>query len=77
MLLLLCSIILVFLSSWNLNTFLRLSNASTYYSNDQSFEDSCYVSKTYVKGGKGLAIAMVCLSVILLLISFWDIIHKK
>jgi len=68
-LLLITSIMMVILSSWNLNTFLRLGNASGYYPNDQEFEDACHVSKTYTTGGKIVAIVMLIVSVGLLVLS--------
>ena len=76
-LLLLVSVMLLILSSWNLNTFVRLSNASKDYPNDQDFEDSCHVSKVYTKGGMIVAIVMVIVSVIVLLASSITIYIKS
>ena len=75
-LLLLVSVMLLVLSAWNLNTFIRLEKASGDYPNDQEFEDSCHVSKTYTNGGRVVAIVMVVVSVIVLLVSCFTIYRK-
>jgi hypothetical protein len=67
--LLLTSLILIILSSWNLNTFIRLKNASKDYKTDQSFENVCHVSKTYITGGLVVAIVMVCVSLFIFITS--------
>ena len=65
--------ILLILSAWNLNTFIRLKNASKSYDSNQSFEDACHVSKTYVNGGLVIASVMVLFSAILL---GWELYKK-
>jgi len=54
----LLALFLIFLSSWHLSVMLRLRNANNDYSDSQAFEDSCHVSKPYVKGG--LYLASIC-----------------
>jgi hypothetical protein len=76
-LLLLVSVMLVVMSSWNLNVFIRLGNASNDYPNDQNFEDSCHVSKTYTEGGKVMAIVMVIVSALILLASCVTVYKQK
>ena len=75
-LLLLTAVMLVVMSSWNLNVFIRLGNASKDYPTDQNFEDSCHVSKTYAEGGKIVAIVMVIVSVLILLAACITIYKK-
>lgn len=72
----LLSILLIIISAWNLNTFIRLDNASNNYSSNQALSDSCHVSKTYVTSGKIIAIAVLCVSTIVLVINS-VILYKK
>jgi len=65
--LLIISIVLVVVSSWNLSVFVRLSDASPQYTNDDQFDRACHVSKKYVKTGKIVSIVMLVLSVILMI----------
>ena len=65
--LLIISIVLVVVSSWNLSVFVRLSDASPQYTNDDQFDSTCHVSKKYVKTGKIVSIVMLVLSVILMI----------
>lgn len=66
-LLLIVSIILVVVSSWNLSVFVLLSDSSTQYTNDDQFDSTCHVSKKYVKTGKIVSIVMLVLSVLLMI----------
>lgn len=72
----LLSILLIIISAWNLNTFIRLDNASKDYSSNQALSDSCHVSKMYVKSGKYIAIAVLCISTIILIIN-GILLYKK
>lgn len=72
----LLSILLIIISAWNLNTFIRLNNASKDYSSNQALSDSCHVSKTYVKSGKVIAIAVLCVSTIVLIVNS-VLLYKK
>ena len=74
---LLLSLLLVILASWNLNTFMRLDNASKDYPNDQAFTDSCHVSKTYTTGGKTIAIVVLVTAIIVLSVSTYQTYTKK
>jgi uncharacterized phage infection (PIP) family protein YhgE len=66
-LLLIVSIILVVVSSWNVRVFIRLSDASHQYSNDDQFDSACHVSKKYVKTGKIVSIIILVLSILLMI----------
>jgi hypothetical protein len=66
---LLLSILLVIMASWNLNTFIRLDNASKDYPNDQAFTDSCHVSKTYTTGGKTIAIVVLVTAIVVMAVT--------
>ena len=65
--LLIVSIILVIVSSWNLSIFVRLKSASSQYKVDEVFDNACYISKKYVNSGKIVSTAMLIVSVILLI----------
>lgn len=67
--LIIISIMLVIVSSWNLSIFVRLNGVSPQYDNDKVFDYACNVSKKYVKFGKIVSIIMLVISVILLIIS--------
>ena len=77
MLLLIVSVMLSILSAWNLSTFHRLKEASKNYKNDQNFEDSCHVSKTYTSGGEIIAIVMLLMSFLILGVSCVTIFGKN
>lgn len=74
---LLLSILLVIMASWNLNTFIRLDNASKDYPNDQAFTDSCHVSKTYTSGGKTIAIVVLITAIVVMTVSVYTTYTKK
>lgn len=71
--LLIVSIMLVIVSSWNLSIYMRLSDASTNYQTDGKFDKACHVSKNYVKLGKTTSIVILCFSVILMFVSSYNI----
>lgn len=62
MLVLFLSILLTITASLALNTYIRLNKAYKTYSTSDAFENSCHLSKTYVKGGEILMILVVILS---------------
>ena len=68
-LLLIVSIILVIVSSWNVSVLIRLSDASHQYSNDDQFDSACHVAKKYVETGKIVAIVILVISVLLMICS--------
>jgi hypothetical protein len=73
--LLIVSIILVIVSSWNLSIFIRLGDASTQYPNDDQFDSACHVSKTYVSTGKTTSIIMLIIAVLLMFGSSFSIYY--
>jgi hypothetical protein len=73
--LLIVSIMLVIVTSWNVNIFIRLEYASSKYSNDK-FDTACGLSNKYSKNGKIVSIVMLLLSV-LLMIGSSIIIYKN
>lgn len=74
--LLIISIMLVIMSSWNLNIFIRLKDASPQYTSDDEFDSACHVSKKYVKVGNIVSIIMLCVSVLLMMGSSF-VIYKQ
>lgn len=76
-LLLLISVMLVIMAAWNLNTFLRLRQASTTYSSGDAFENACHVSTTYTNGGVWVAVIMLGISLVLLGIVLIKIKNEK
>lgn len=65
--LLIVSIILVIVSSWNLSIFKRLNKASVQYKSDDVFNEACHISKKYVKDGLLTSIVMLVVSILLLI----------
>jgi hypothetical protein len=61
--LLIISIILVVVSSWNVSIFVRLDKASPLYVNSDQ------LSKNYVNSGKNVSIGVLILSIILMIVS--------
>ncbi len=76
-LLLITTIILAIMSSWSLNTFLRLKKASKQAVSSDAFEDACHVSTTYTKGGEIIAWSMLVMSLILLGVVLYIIRSKN
>ena len=58
--------VIIVLSAWSLNTFLRLKAARNEYPSDDAYEDACHVSITYTKGGEVIAALVLGLSGLLL-----------
>lgn len=75
--LLIISIILVMVSSWNLSIFTQLSDASLQYPNDNQFDTAYHMSKKYVSTGNTISIVMLIISVILMIVSSFIIYHKN
>lgn len=67
--LLIISIILVVVSSWNLSIFLRLDKATTQYPTDGHFDIACNMSTKYVKSGKNVSIGVLIISITLMMAS--------
>lgn len=67
--LLIISIMLTILSSWNVSIFIRLKNASQNYTSDDVFDNSCHVSKKYVTIGYKFSTIMLILSILLMIFS--------
>ena len=67
--LLLLSIMMIIMSSMNLNVFRRLRISSKQYKTDNMFYNVCHVSKKYVKKGYIISIIMFIISVIFLIMS--------
>ena len=63
------SLLLVLASAWSLATFVRLSVASSNYSNDSGFEKACNLTKTYVRTGRMVGASLLLFSLILLALS--------
>ena len=63
--LLIISIILVIVSSWNLSIFIRLNN--------YQLESACNVSKNYVNNGKKVSIIVLIISIIFMISSSFTI----
>ncbi len=63
------SLSLILLSSWNVNLFIKLNNASSQTPTDSMFKYSCNLSKTYVKSGLIISTLFLLLSVSLFVIS--------
>lgn len=76
-LLLICSSMLVIMSSWSLNTFVRLKKARKTYQSDDAFEDAVGMSKTYTSGGLIIGIIMLVVSIGLSVFSAISIYRKK
>ena len=64
--LLIISLILVFISAWNVSIFVRLSDASPNYTTDYKFDQACHMSKKYVYIGNILSIIMLGVSIMLM-----------
>jgi hypothetical protein len=75
--LLIISIILVFVSSWNMSIFIRLTDVSPQYPNDDQFDTACHMSKKYVIIGKTTSIVILIISVILMIVSSIIIYHQN
>ena len=75
-LLLLVSVMLIIVSSWNLSIFIRLKDASTQYKTDEVFNEACHISKKYVKQGKIVSIVMLSISILLLMGNSVNIYHN-
>lgn len=67
------SVLLAIMSAWSLNTFLRLNKGAK----NNNFEETCNVSSTYCKGGIGIAITMLILSLIILFFVSRELFLKK
>ena len=72
-LLLIISVMLVIISSWNMSIFVRLSDASPTYHSDDQFDTACHVSKKYVSVGKVVSIVMLCISILLMFGSSYNV----
>jgi len=68
--------LLLAVSIWNYTTLKRLKNASLYFTDSQAFEDTCHVSKEYVKEGFILSQFTLVVSLILFFVS-WIIWLKE
>lgn len=75
--LLIVSIILVLVSSWNLSIFIRLNGVSSRYPTDGQFDSACHVSKTYVSTGKKASIIMLIVAVLLMFGSSFSIYRQN
>jgi hypothetical protein len=71
-LLLIVSVMLVIISSWNLSIFVRLSTTTPNFPTDDT---PCSLSKKYVNVGKVVSIIMLCVSIILMFGSSYNIYY--
>ena len=71
------SLLLLVQCSWNLSTFLRLSTASSLYSNDSVVESALQMSKSYIETGKSVSSVCVIVSVGLVVFSGIVLFKKK
>ena len=69
LLLLIISFMLVIISAWTLNIFIRLEKASSNYNSDEMFDTACHVSKKYSKYGKIMATIFFVISILIMIIS--------
>ena len=67
--LLIISLMLVIISSWNIDIFRRLKNAMPKYTSDDIFNNACLMSKNYVIIGYNISIIMLIISVLLMIFS--------
>jgi hypothetical protein len=58
-LLLITTIIIIIMSAWSLNTFIRLKNVLDESISNEAFEDANHMSVLYVKGGKIIAFGIL------------------
>jgi hypothetical protein len=75
--LLIISIMLVLVSSWNMSIFIRLDEASYQYQSDDEFDTACHISKKYVSTGKNVSTTMLVIFVILMLVSSVSIYRQS
>jgi len=66
LLLLVCSILLIVVSSWSINAMIRLHDASKTTSN---MENSCHVSTGYIKTSITVFIGILVVSLVVFLVS--------
>lgn len=67
--LLVISIMLVLISSWCLNTYIRLYKTSDKYSSDNEFNSACGMSRKYVIAGIAVSITFLAIGTIAMIIS--------
>ena len=68
--LLIISLMLTIISSWNLSIFIRLKNASDKYtSDDDVFYNSCHISKNYITVSYKFSILILIISILLMIFS--------
>lgn len=67
--LLVISIILVLLSSWCLNTYIRLHQTMSNYDTDNQFNIACGMSKQYVNTGLAVSITFLIIGGIMVITS--------
>ena len=67
--LLIVSIMLVLISAWCLNTYLRLHKSSGKYENDKTFSSACGMSKEYVNAGIIISVVFLCIGGIAMITS--------
>lgn len=68
------SLLFLFLCSWIYNVFRYLEN---FNKNEFSLGNACQISKKYVKNGKNISILFLCVSIIVVLVSAWNLYKKK
>ncbi len=75
-LLLIVSVMLVIVCSWNLSIFVRLKGVFHRYKTDEVFNYACNISKEYVKYGEIVSISMLVISFILLIGSSINLYYR-
>jgi len=64
-LLLITTIIIIIMSAWSLNTFIRLKNVLDESISNEAFEDINHMSALYINGGKIIACGMLVIFTII------------
>jgi TRAP-type mannitol/chloroaromatic compound transport system permease small subunit len=60
---------LVLISSWCLNTYLRLHKTASKYESDNEFSGSCGMSKEYVNAGIIISITFLVIGAVSMIVS--------
>ena len=71
--LLIISLMLVIISSWNFSVFRILKNVSNQYTSNDMFDNVCHLSKNYVKIGYTISIMILIKSILLMIIGSFSI----
>jgi hypothetical protein len=71
--LLIISLMLVIISSWNFSVFTILKNVSNQYTSNDLFDNACHVSKNYVKIGYTISIIILIISILLMILASFSI----